>query len=246
MHVFGGAPGSLPASHYNCGNWTYETHPKRPVDLASRCERVERAMQRRIASFASLKHDTRMVHKFLFRDMVPSACSCIAGTFRGDASCKDIENSSVYVDADTRVGAPPRAVAAQMLQFEQQCHSLVQAHAKLLGKAPQPAVALAKFVHMAAIVLQRFLTIHPFKDGNGHTGRFLIYLMMTRAGYAPVNWSIDAKQPYSDALSRHRDGDKNALQQFLLQAIVGAPNAAPTAAPVAAAAVAPTAAQGGH
>jgi len=237
MHVFGGAPGTLPASHYNCSNWTYDTHPKRPVLLAARCGRAERAMQRRISSFEGLKHNTRPVHRFLFRDLVPSACTCIAGTYRGDAACKELEKSSVVVGADKRVGAPPLAVAAQMLQFEQQCQSLVQAHSKFLEKAPQPAVALAKFVHMAAIVLQRFLTIHPFKDGNGHTGRFLVYLMMARAGYTPVNWSIDAKQPYSDALSRHRDGDKQALQQFLLQAIIGQPQPAVAPMPIPAAAV---------
>lgn len=240
MHVFGGTPGSLPASHYNCGNWTYETHPNRPVVLAGRCGRIERAMQRRVASFATVKHDSRTLHRFLFRDMVPSACNCIAGSFRGDAACEDIGNSSVFVDGDNRVGAPPKAVAAQMLQFEQQCHSLEQAHSKFIATGAAPAVALLKFVHMAAIVLQRFLTIHPFKDGNGHTGRFLVYLMMARAGYAPVKWSIDAKQPYSDALSRHRDGDKKALQEFLLQAIIGPQQqAAAAAAAPAAAKIAP-------
>lgn len=230
MYVFGVKPASSPASHFNCGDWTYDTHPER-YQLTLRCSRVERAMQRRVLSFKGVKHDTRLLHRFLFRDMVPASCRCIAGTFRGDPSCNAIEKSRVFTEGDNLVGAPPQVVGAQMLQLEQQCHSLVQAHAKFLENNPTQAVALAKFVHLAAIALERFLTIHPFKDGNGHTGRCLIYLMMTRAGYTPVHWTIDAQQPYYTALSEHRRGNKNALQRFLLHAIVGFPTPPATSAP---------------
>lgn len=231
QYVFGTPPPrpEAPASHANCDDWTYDTHPKR-AELTHRCGRLEDAFLHRISKFDRAKHDTRIGHAFLFRLMVPAACSCIAGTFRGDPSCPAILGCYVGT-GDEKVGAPPRAVAEQMRQFDVQCASLVQIHAKYLRERnPKPHVALLKFTERLATILERFLTIHPFKDGNGHTGRLLIYLMMVRAGYAPKHWSIDAKQPYGDALSAHRRGKPGALQKFLLEAIVGAPASAQNAA----------------
>lgn len=109
-----------------------------------------------------------------------------------------------------------------MGEFETRCEALVRVHNKWLaekGLNQAPRNALLRFVKLLAIVLQQFLTIHPYKDGNGHSARLLIWVMLCRAGYVPRNWDIDAKQPYADALSAHRSGKPGALESFLLQAI---------------------------
>lgn len=99
---------------------------------------------------------------------------------------------------------------------------MVAEHRKWLkenGHRYPPEIALVKLVQLLAFVLQQFLTIHPYMDGNGHMGRLLIYVMMCRAGYVPSGWDIDAKQPYADALSDHRSGKPRALEAFLLGVI---------------------------
>jgi hypothetical protein len=211
----------LPAHHTSCDDWTYETHPDRAA-LTERCARLEQAFLRRTALFARFAHDTRPGHRFLFSPMVPARCACIAGTYRGDPSCPWI-NLLVSTN-DRRVGSPPQAVAEHVRKFEEQCETLMRVHRRFLAeRQPRPQVALLKYVDVLANVLEKFLTIHPYKDGNGHTGRMLIWLLMVRAGYPPKSWSVDAKQPYGDALSAHRDEKRGALQTFLLQAINGAP-----------------------
>ena len=207
--------------HTNCQNWGYDQHPARQ-DLKTRCERLEKVIQRRPSYFQTCGFDTRAGHAYMFNAMAPANCSCIIGKYRGDASCPDLCACTVGVDGDRRVGTAPDEVAAAMVELESRCAALVSVHQRWcagLGANQPPRNALLRFVRVLATVIENFLTIHPYMDGNGHSARLLVYLMMSRAGYTPVHWAIDEKQPYSDALTAHRDGKPGALQAFLVNAI---------------------------
>ncbi len=177
-------------------------------------------------------YDSRVGHRFLFRRMTLPECSCIAGTYRGDKSCSFIEQSNVGVQSDPRLGRPFFVVAHEMEQFEHRCKTLMRMHQEWRdgpGKTQKPQNGLLKFARSLASILEQFLTIHPFKDGNGHTARLIAYSLMVKAGYIPVNWDIDSKQPYGQALSDHRNGKQGALQQFLLTRMILPPAQAPVA-----------------
>lgn len=45
-----------------------------------------------------------------------------------------------------------------------------------------------------------FENIHPFRDGNGRTGRMLLNLMLQNAGYQPINLKSDHRAAYLEAL----------------------------------------------
>jgi len=192
-------------------------------------------MLRRTSLFAKFHFDTRPAHTYIYKGMAPADCSCIIGNYRGDPSCSQLK---VEVGtADPQVGLPYILVQNAMKVFDARCASLVKVHEKWLvekGATQAARNGLLKFVSVLADVLQQFLTIHPYMDGNGHCGRLLVFMMMARAGYTPVNWDVDSKQPYGQALSDHRRGKPGALQTFLLQAIVGFPPAATAPVPVAA------------
>lgn len=207
--------------HENCADWGYDTHPDRQ-GLRQRCSRLTNAISQRCSTFDRFKFDTRPGHAFLFGGMAPGQCSCIVGEYRGTASCAPLANCRVTAGADRMVGLDPLLVATHMRLLEEQCAALLHVHQHWLatkGSTQSPRNALLRFVTLLAIVLEKFLTIHPYMDGNGHSARLLIYTIMARGGYAPRNWDIDAKQPYGEALSQHRRGKPGALQAFLLQAI---------------------------
>ena len=122
------------------------------------------------------------------------------------------------------VGLNPYFVQKEMDALERQCQALIDVHAKWklkTGKLPDSRVALLRFVSSLALILERFLTIHPYMDGNGHSARILIFVMMAREGYFPKHWNVDAKQPYGNALYLHRRGKPGELCKFLLETISG-------------------------
>lgn len=210
-------------SHINCSDWGYDAHPNRYL-VTQRCQSLSNKVQHHTQKYSKYGYDTRLAHKFMFWNLTPAECRCIAGSYRGDKNCASLVECNVRVGTDTRVGIPSYSVFQEMHNLEQRCIELIKIHniwKATKGSKQSAANCLLKFVSILADILQAFLTIHPYMDGNGHTGRLLIYVMMVREGYIPKNWDIDAKQPYADALSRHRDGKPGALQEFLLKTIVG-------------------------
>jgi Fic family protein len=76
-------------------------------------------------------------------------------------------------------------------------------------------------VAVAAIAHAQFETVHPFADGNGRTGRALVYAVLRRRGeitnYLPPISLILASQPkrYIDGLTAYRQGPVSEwVEQF--------------------------------
>ncbi|MEO1592900.1 MAG: Fic family protein [Cyanobacteria bacterium J06632_22] len=66
----------------------------------------------------------------------------------------------------------------------------------------------------------RFVSIHPFRDGNGRTGRLLMNLLLLRAGFPIVVISNQQRQAYIEALVQAQQGQGDVLA--LLQLVVAA------------------------
>lgn len=62
-------------------------------------------------------------------------------------------------------------------------------------------------VLFAAEAHHRFVTIHPFRDGNGRTGRLLMNLLLLRAGYPIAIISNENRQRYIEALREGQQSD---------------------------------------
>jgi hypothetical protein len=90
--------------------------------------------------------------------------------------------SAVYLRGSRHVPLNPDAV-----------HDAMPAFFELLREEPDPAVR---------IVLGHFIYvyIHPYMDGNGRTGRFLMNVMMASAGYPWTVIPVQLRAPYMAAL----------------------------------------------
>jgi fido (protein-threonine AMPylation protein) len=70
----------------------------------------------------------------------------------------------------------------------------------------------------AAIFHGRFERIHPFEDGNGRVGRFLINVILVNTGYLPLIIRKTQRASYLSALSAFDSGYEDTLKRLTLQA----------------------------
>ena len=206
-------------SHTDCSDWEYDSHPER-AKLKTRCERLASLITKWPHRFDRYGFDTRQGHAFMFKGLAPTACTCIAGGYRGSLDCPTLTSYNVHIGSDPRVGVDCRLVAWQIKSFEAECNAACIAFmsARKSGKL-QSHETLLLFVQVLCDALERFFWIHPYANGNGHSGRLLVWTLLARYGMPPVKWAIDSKVPYNDALKAYRDGNKKPLVRLMLQAI---------------------------
>jgi Fic family protein len=74
-------------------------------------------------------------------------------------------------------------------------------------------------VERAAIAHHGFVAVHPFRDGNGRTGRLLLNLLLMRAGYPPALLLQEWRLGYLEALSQADRGRYGPLLNLTGRAV---------------------------
>lgn len=70
----------------------------------------------------------------------------------------------------------------------------------------------------AADLHQKFVSIHPFTDGNGRTARLLMNLALIQADYPVINISPTARQEYMLTLAESRkNGKVKIFEKFIIR-----------------------------
>jgi Fic family protein len=69
-------------------------------------------------------------------------------------------------------------------------------------------------VEYATIAHFRFVSIHPFRDGNGRTARLIMNLLLIKAGYPIVIISNSERNDYINSLA-YGQSNQNDISQFL-------------------------------
>lgn len=72
--------------------------------------------------------------------------------------------------------------------------------------------------HLAAMH-GRFERVHPFRDGNGRTGRLALNLLLVRRGYPPAIIHKRDRERYLNALQRSDRADHGALTELIARAV---------------------------
>lgn len=215
-----------------CPPWEYKDHTHYNA-VRIRCEDVLEELRLGKLAIDETLRDTRDLHRRLFVGLTPAGCDYYAGGYRGSRQ-PNLRNHTVALPADARVGEKPGRVHAEMETLSKRI--IPNGVKQLDGIFAKPDTEISAgdkltvLVAFACKVLATFLRIHPYVNGNGHIGRLIVWLLLVKYGYWPVQWPLDGHPPYDDLLKRYRDGDRAPLEQFVLQAVQG-PAVAPATLP---------------
>jgi hypothetical protein len=166
--------------------------------------------------------DTRPIHGHYFSGLTPVGFDHYAGHYRGEKlACLEIYE--VMVHGDDRVGHAAVTVPMEIADFAGRISEVVSQldllwslSSAIIGKA----VKLQRTVQLAAALLVDFLEIHPYADGNGHMGRFLLLGIFARYGLYPARFPLHPRpdRPYADLIPLYRNGDKRQLELYIMKA----------------------------
>ena len=111
-----------------------------------------------------------------------------------------------FIDSDDTIEA--------MNKLSNWLENALKLHEK--GKYPMNIPQIAFDYHL------RFLTIHPFLDGNGRTARILTNLILIANGYPPIIVKTEEKEVYNKHISHAQQYEQNpeSLYIFLAQLLI--------------------------
>lgn len=206
----------------HCRGWDYEDHPDAHL-VGIRCARVLDLLGRRPSIYDRYGYSTIKGHKYLFRGLAPASCSYIVGNYRG-AKFPCLVDYEVRVAGDSRVGVPSVLVPYFMKQFDAEIATAIsEFNARSSSGKLNATVLLTQYVSILAKFLVKFLTIHPYVNGNGHSARLMVWILLARFGLWPKEWPLDESPSYGSHITAHRDGNTAPLEQFILRCILGSP-----------------------
>ncbi|MEI7597229.1 MAG: Fic family protein [Bacteroidota bacterium] len=72
----------------------------------------------------------------------------------------------------------------------------------------------------ASLFHYKFISIHPFDDGNGRLARILMNLILMQKGYPPVIIKTEKKEDYYRALQAADGGDENFFSEYIGEQLI--------------------------
>ena len=208
-----------------CPEWEYKRHPTyRPSELRARAVGIIRDLRNARTDSCGAAADTRPIHKQMFDGLTPIGHDYFAGHYRGEGY-RCLQYYAVEIRGDRSVGLNPTLVFGRMSQFSREIRGGIAA-LDLAQRLPNSVVPseqkLLRIIEFSCSVFEIFLRIHPFANGNGHMGRFMIWAILGRYGYWPSRWPIEPRPPdppYTTLITQCRAGIHGPLEDYILRCL---------------------------
>ncbi|WP_392532906.1 Fic family protein [Nostoc sp. C117] len=202
-------------------NWEYKDYPQYSVILEEQSYELLKQLWSRTIDIKKSLIDTRDIHRHFFKDLTPFGHEYFAGNYRGE-NYPLLYNYEVGIPGNLSVGCPSKNVPKYMVQFGNSIDRALNA-LDVLHESEEPLhKKLIQTVSFSCAAFIKLTNIHPYANGNGHMGRFLLISSLINYGYKPKNWTIHPRPldpPYTTLIRLYENGDKESLHKYILQQI---------------------------
>lgn len=199
--------------------WDYESYPDDETRHNRCVEILVDLSQGRVCARESAR-EPRPIHLRMFAGMHEPSESYYVGHYRGEP-IGDLAHYDVGVGQDARVGVYHIHVLAEMLRFHNEVDQTFSTIIPTINAVKDAQVRLTLAVGVACTHLVDFLSIHPFANGNGHIGRYIVWAVLHAFGIHPKRWPLNDKipEPYGTLLTEFRNKNRSPLIRFVLSHI---------------------------
>lgn len=190
--------------------WEYEYHPE-AHSVSDACLIMLQNLQNNKLEMEDVMRETRPYHKVMFERVTPFGREYLAGNYRG-ASYPQLVDRPVYIYGFSC--AHFSQVEDSMRDFHQKLNADIQRISQYLKQskldAAQKIVAFSQFVSHYFV---RFLSIHPYANGNGHISRLLVWCIFNFKSIKCSFWSVPDRNlnPPDQYVGDFRLGNKSPL-----------------------------------
>jgi len=210
----------------DCPFWEYTNHVDHSSVICARVSSILQDLRLGTTDSCQVAVDPRPTHYTMFQNLTPPGYDYYAGHYRGEGY-RCLQYCNVRVNGDPSVGFSAGFVIDSMEMFEQRVRRGV-AELDLTAQLPDSVFSseqkLLKTVLLACHAFVTFLQIHPFVNGNGHMGRFIIWAILGRYGYWPSRWPVEPRPPdppYTSNIVQFRQGNHGPLVRYILACLAG-------------------------
>jgi len=206
---------------FDCPEWRYANHPRR-AQLLTTCQQILNEIESEQVDSLEVASNTKSCHGRMFSGLTPAGHEYYAGHYRGeDYLCL----RHAMVEFGGNLGAEPQYVVGMMENLVGTVSEFIEELDSQSEDPPPDASAenfLKSAVRIACTLFVRFLSIHPYRKGNGHAARLIVWAVLLRYGYPPLRFSVDPKPNnpnYDQLIQSYRLDDRSSLESYVIQCI---------------------------
>lgn len=204
----------MPAPGSPCPDFGYAKHPLALWLLRRRNKHVLKSLATGRLEPIGAASDTRTTHEFFFRLLTPRGYEYYAGHYRGENfPCLEM----CQVGFGMMLACDARQVDVQMNILRTKIRTGLRIIASRSRSWSQTTLA-ANLARFSAEIFASFISIHPYKDGNGHMGRFIVCAAFIPHGHYPQRWTIDPRPtvPHLPAIRSAIQGNPVPLMNLII------------------------------